>query len=463
MNFKQIFTKTYQSMGPAVWIAMIATILGFVALFISPVPMIADFGKMLTMGLVISFLAALVILTVSLYIKDKFFATEAGQQNYQAAPVDKFEQPLAAVTQKVLQYKFLIILLALLITVGGLYANNRVGVQTDIEQFMPQDTPELQEIRKLREVMGSTDQVTIMLQSEQLLTTENIEWIDTTTQELVTFFPEAVVDAKSITSIYRELNDGEELTAGQLTDFLAQLPAAQRKMLIAEGSKASVITVNIARLETSKLESFITQLKEYLSADDPAELDVTITGQAVIDVQMMTALTSGRSEMTLLGMGLVFLGLLVIYRSFLKALIPILPISLIVGWSGGAMYLLGFSYTPLTATMGALIIGIGTEFTIILMQRYFEEKDKGMTKEEAMLKTVGKIGKPVLASALTTIAGFSTLIFSDFLILREFGIVTLLNIIFCLISSLVVLPPLIVLLDRQPVVQEKFIATEESR
>ncbi|HZK24314.1 MAG TPA: MMPL family transporter [Oscillospiraceae bacterium] len=453
MNFKRVITKTYQSMGPAVLIAMIATILGFVALLISPVPMIADFGKMLALGLVLSFLAALIILTVSLYIKDKFFSPAAGQKNYQAAPVDRLEQPLAAVTRQVLRYKFVIILLALLITLGGLYGNSKVGVQTDIEQFMPQDTPELQEIRELREVIGSTEQVTIMLQSEQLLTTKNIEWIDTITQELPTAFPEAIVDVRSITSVYRELNT-DEFAAQQVAGFIDQLPAAQRKMLIDESERASAITVNLARLETSKQESFITQLAEYLSVDNPAEIDVTITGQAVIDVQMMTALTSGRTEMTLLGMGLVFLGLLVIYRSFLKALIPILPISLIVGWSGGAMYLLGFNYTPLTATMGALIIGIGTEFTIILMQRYFEEKNKGLSKDEAMIKTVGKIGKPILASALTTIAGFSALIFSDFLILREFGIVTLLNIIFCLLSSLVVLPPLIVLLDRKPVAQK---------
>ena len=73
MRYDKIFKNTYKHMGPSILIAMVATILGFTALFVSPVPMIADFGKTLTLGLVVSFLAALVILTTSLHIRDKYF------------------------------------------------------------------------------------------------------------------------------------------------------------------------------------------------------------------------------------------------------------------------------------------------------------------------------------------------------------------------------------------------------
>src|SRR5699024_2545227 len=100
-------------------------------------------------------------------------------------------------------------------------------------------------------------------------------------------------------------------------------------------------------------------------------------GKAVLDVEMIDGLSTGRYQMTLLGMGLVFLGLLVIYRHPVKAFIPLLPIILIVGWSGLAMYFLEMDYTPLTATLVALIIGIGTEFSVLIMERYFEEREKG--------------------------------------------------------------------------------------
>ncbi len=448
MKFNRILTNTHKYIGPSIFIAMVATILGFSALFISPVPMIADFGKMLTIGLVISFLAALIILTSTLFIKDKYFCqdNDTGDCPLPAAN-DPFAKPLAFLTKKVLTFKIPILLLALAITLFGFLSDGKVGIQTDIEHFMPQDTKELLDIRELRKVMGSTDQVTVVVEGPNILNLKSLTWIDEVSQDIATTFPDVITDVRSVTTIYRDISE-EEFSAANVAEFMSTLPEMQKKLIIDDNHQSSVIILNIARLETEPLKTFITDLENYLDAKNPATLNLTVAGSAVIDVEMMTALTSGRAEMTLLGVGMVFIGLLIIYRSFLKAIIPVLPISLIVGWSGGAMFLLGLSYTPLTATMGALIIGIGTEFTIILMERYFQEKENGFSKEEAMIRTVSKIGKPVLASAFTTIGGFSALILSDFLILREFGIITLLNIFFCLISSLIVLPPLIVLLDR---------------
>src|SRR5699024_7654494 len=114
---------------------------------------------------------------------------------------------------------------------------------------------------------------------------------------------------------------------------------------------------------------FISDLGVYLDENKAKAIDTTITGKAVLDVEMIQGLTTGRYQMTLLGMGLVFFSLLLIYRHPVKAVLPLLPIVFIVGWSGLVMYLLDISYTPLTATLGALIIGIGTEFTVLLMER----------------------------------------------------------------------------------------------
>jgi hydrophobe/amphiphile efflux-3 (HAE3) family protein len=450
MRYDKIFKNTYKHMGPSVLIAMVATILGFTALFVSPVPMIAAFGKTLTLGLVVSFLVALLMLTTSLHIRDKYFCdhTEAGACDL---PRENkwLEITLAKITRTVLCRKYLILFLCLAITVWGFLSDGKVGIQTDIETFMPQDTRELVEIRELRDLLGSTDQLSLMIQGDDLLSTQTLLRLEDIRAGAESQFPDIVQSAVSLTGLYRETMPDGELSQTNMTDFLDTLPETHSKLFIDETRQTTIITLNIARLENGPLRDFIAELNQYLHSSPLQDVEVTVTGKAVIDAEMMTSLTGGRREMTLLGVALVFLGLLFIYRSFLKAIAPVFPISLIIGWSGGAMYLLGIDYTPLTATMGALIIGIGTEFTVLLMERYFEEKQKGLSKEEAMVTTVAKIGKPILASALTTIGGFSALVFSDFLILREFGIVTLLNITFCLISSLLVLPPVIVMLDRK--------------
>ena len=120
--------------------------------------------------------------------------------------------------------------------------------------------------------------------------------------------------------------------------------------------------------------------------------------------------------------------------------IALIPIILIVGWSGGMMAIFNMSYTPLTATLGALIMGIGTEFTILITERFEEEKLKTNDRTEAIKIALSKMSNPILVSALTTMGGFSALIFSDFIILSNFGIMTLVNLSLALLSTIFVLP-----------------------
>lgn len=130
------------------------------------------------------------------------------------------------------------------------------------------------------------------------------------------------------------------------------------------------------------------------------------------------------------------------YRSITKALIAIVPVALIVGMSGGVMNLLNLKYTPITATLGALVLGMGTEMTIMLLERYLEERPN-KTKAEALNITMKNIGKATVASGLTTVGGFSVLMLSKFVILKDFGLMTVINITLALIATLVILTALI--------------------
>src|SRR5699024_8541665 len=150
--------------------------------------------------------------------------------------------------------------------------------------------------------------------------------------------------------------------------------------------------------------------ESYLNHNKANEIETTITGKSGLDVEMIRGLTTGRYQMTLLSMGLVFMSLLLIYRHAVKAFLPLLHIMFIVVRSGVVMYLVDISYTPLTATLGALIIGIGTEFSVLIMERFYEEREKGHPGIEAIKITNKSTGKAIFASALTTIGGFSALL-----------------------------------------------------
>ncbi|MDF2519451.1 MAG: hypothetical protein K0R84_79 [Clostridia bacterium] len=435
-------------MAPAILTALVATGLGFLALYTSPVPMIQDFGKMLTIGMVVSFFIGLLFAIPILYTRDRFFSVKKSQSKKKINSKSTFEAFLYKLVKKIVKLKWLIILLAFITAGAGIWADMQIGVETDVETFMPQDTQELKDIHRLRDIVGTTDQVSILYSAENVISEEGLQWIDSITQVLPEEFPEVVVESKSITTVVRQANNNQAPTAADVEEFIADMPSSQLKLLLKEDMSKGVITVGIKHLEAGDLKSFIDSLNTYVAENTPSYFDITITGKSVLDVEMMSALTSGRYKMTILGMIAVFLGLLLIYRHPVKAFVPILPIILIVGWSGAAMYLLDMQYTPLTSTLGALIIGIGTEFTILVMERFFEERKLASSSTEAVATAISKIGKAIFASAFTTIGGFSALTISDFKILSNFGMMTLINISFALLSTVLVMPAILVLTDR---------------
>ena len=151
--------------------------------------------------------------------------------------------------------------------------------------------------------------------------------------------------------------------------------------------------------------------------------------------------------MTFVGLVLILGGLFLLYRDWLKAAIPVLTMSLVIGWSGGVMYVLGMDYTPMTATLGALILGIGSEYAVMMMERYFEERENGLVPIDAIRVSTGKIGTAIAASGFTTLAGFSALLASPFSLNRNFGIVTVIDVLLALLATFLVFPVLVVGLD----------------
>ena len=169
---------------------------------------------------------------------------------------------------------------------------------------------------------------------------------------------------------------------------------------------------------------------------------------------VIAALTTGRTEMTLLGLVLIFFVLILIYRDLIKALLPVLPMIVVIGWMGGVMYLMGLKYTPLTATLGALILGIGSEYAILMMERFYEELGKIGDPMEAVSIASRRIGSALVASGLTTLFGFAALISSPFVITSNFGLVTVMAIFFALITTFTVFMVLMVRMETRREVVE---------
>ncbi|MDY3196499.1 MAG: MMPL family transporter [Paracholeplasma sp.] len=437
MRHDKALQATIKKMVPAVLIALISTSLGLLSLYRSKVPMINDFGVMLTIGIIVAFIIVIFIFMPIIYIRDKHFPKEG--KSYQKK-TKKPNDVIANFVGFILNAKYMIISLAVILAVIGIVVDQQATAETNLENFMPQDSQALADIRELRDLIGSTEQIAIIVEDTSVLTNENLTIIMNLENLLNSEYSEQVIESSSLLSIFQMIGITDINKINDST--LQSIPTDQKKLFINDTQTKTVINVSIKEMNDAEFNSFLEDLQQDIIQLN-SQAKITITGQSVIDSKMMEALTMGRYEITIIGLVLIFISLLVIYRSFYRAILPIIPIVLIVGWSGGIMALFGISYTPLTATLGALIMGIGTEFTILITERFDEEKLKTESKEEAIKITLSKMTNPILVSALTTMGGFSALIFSDFVILSNFGIMTLVNLSLAVLSTIVVLPAIL--------------------
>jgi hypothetical protein len=311
--------------------------------------------------------------------------------------------------------------------------------------------PALIDLTHLGDIIGGTDALNIIIKVDDSADPEVLRWIDEFSGHEVERRAH-IYDASSIVPIIKSMNGGTiPDNSADIERLYQQVPQMQKdryvhgkNMLLLDFGIGNAIN-DIGLTGVSELTDIVREDIAWMSP--PPGVEVTITGNSVVFTTVIWSLTSGRVAMTLTGLILVFAGLLVIYRDWLKALTPVVTMFMVIGWAGGIMYFTGLEYTPMTATLGALILGVGSEYAILMMERYYEEKDKGADPAKAMCAASAKIGKAIFASGLTTLVGFSALIASPFSMNSNFGLVTVMDVALALLATFMVFPAVIVKLD----------------
>jgi predicted RND superfamily exporter protein len=233
--------------------------------------------------------------------------------------------------------------------------------------------------------------------------------------------------------------------------------------VIAPGPRSGLLghTANISfGIRTMPLDQQQALIDDMRAAIDPAGpgngppvgTEVRLAGLPVLAASSNSSLASSRYWLTLAGLAAVALALLAVYRSLARALVPLIPIVLATGWASLVLFASHIELNPMSATLGALVIAIATEFSVLLASRYRQQRQRGDSLGEALREAYSRTGAAVLASGLTAIAGFATLIVTaipglgdyDFPMLRDFGIVTVIDLGVALLGVMLVLPAVLV-------------------
>ncbi|HEX3608352.1 MAG TPA: MMPL family transporter [Solirubrobacterales bacterium] len=478
--------------GPTIAIACLATAAGFLALQLSPVPMVRSFGLLLiagiTLGIALSLTAGFAALSLRRPANGGgapeargvlFFAQitqraklRARRKTQQAEghPLRSPEQPrrgrLLAIA---LIHPKRVLGIGAVMALFGWGLGTQIGTVTDIRDLAPGGLREVRDLNAVQDATGVSGQLQVAVEAPDLSDPATIRWMANFKQRVLqengfsgaqpSCLKAEVCPGPALSDFLVSSKSKERLKRDDIRATLREMPAYDLEQLAPVDPTTglpghlALLSFGIRAQSLEDQQALIERVRQEVGESGtpdgpPAGVKVRFAGLPVIAAAAAADLSGSRYWLTLAGLGAVALVLLLAYRSWRRSLVPLIPVVLATGWSALVLWLSQIPLNPMSAALGALTIAIATEFSVILSARFHEERGGGLGVADALRAAYSRTGPAVLASAITVIAGFAVLIASDVPMLRDFGFVTVIDLAVALLGVMLALPAALVWTER---------------
>jgi hydrophobe/amphiphile efflux-3 (HAE3) family protein len=484
--------------APAIATAALATATGFLVLLLSPVPMVRGFGLLLVVGIGLAFACALTAGSAALVLgapRSPSATARSGRRLRPAGPAARVAAAWRALAGAVagaalgagellaaagrtlrrsvpagagrriagapaallslsLRRPGRILAIGVALAVLGWAADTQTRVVSDVQRLVPAGLPALHDLRTLQDATSSSGEIDVLVQGHDLARPQVVRWMAGYQRRVLKRF--GYVEARGCAAAtlcpafsLPDLFGGTSTSSAKSIDaLLASVPPYFSSGVLTRDRSAATLAFGIRLMALDRQQRTIDALRGELRP--PPGVSAQLAGVPVLAAQANADLSSSwRRALTLVvGLLAVALVLLAVLRSTVRALVPLVPIALATGWSALVLYATGVPLNPMSATLGALVIAISTEFAVLLSERFRAERAGGLELPGALAGAYRSTGRAVLASGVTAIAGFGVLAFSDIRMLRDFGIVTVIDLTVSLAGVLALLPSVLVLAER---------------
>lgn len=443
-----------RNLGPALLVVTVDVVLAMAALRFAQVPMIRAFGLLLAVGIAVVCLASIFLPLSALGARE--YRSPTTGKDWRDGAMAKGVATLGSLP-KWLAPVFAVA--SVFVFAGGLAVEDRLDLQTDVLEWVDQDSQNLKDFRTVEEETGSSSELGFFITSDEydIFSQEVTDYTWDYSQQLLGQHPEALLNANSlVTTIgYAAEVPGTTPLPPRAADVQAGYELAPRDIQLSTIAEPSDDDPNgAANLLFLYGPSSLDERREVLAEIDattPVVEGITVvpSGLAVVGSELVDAIKANRILLTYLAIAFVGVFLALQLRSLVRSLLALVPVVIAVGGTSLVAFGLGLKLSPMTAVSGPLVIAACTEFTALMILRYLEERRRGLWPAQASHVASARTGRAFVVSALTTMTGVAVIATSSLPLLRDFGIVVAVNVTVALLAALVVLPPLLVWADER--------------
>jgi hydrophobe/amphiphile efflux-3 (HAE3) family protein len=343
----------------------------------------------------------------------------------------------------------------LVLAVLGWGLDTQTTVQTNIEKLVPQDTASLRNLHTLERLSGVGGVIDLTVSGSDVVKPATIEWMSSYENAMLRRFgytadrgcgKARLCPAFSLPDLFNHEGAKSKLSSAEVNGLLNVIPPYFSQDVIAPGRRLATLTFGIKLMSLDEQQRVIEAMRT--SLHPPKGVSAHLVGLSVLAAQANAQIASPwrRLQTLLIGLAAVALVLLIAFAGDVRrALTPLTPIVLASGWSALILFVVRVPLNPMSLALGALVIAIATEFSVLLSERHRQERLAGHDVVQALLRTYRHTGAAVAASGVTAIMGFGVLVLSDIAMLRDFGLVTVIDLSVSLVGVLIALPAALVL------------------
>jgi predicted RND superfamily exporter protein len=190
-------------------------------------------------------------------------------------------------------------------------------------------------------------------------------------------------------------------------------------------------------------EETIARIEEIKAKAAEMGLNLTIAGKTALVPQMSHYILDTFNDANFRALIMILITMIFLCRSLRYGSLAMLPNAIPPIFAGGVMYLLGVNYDVGTVLVISVVMGIAVDDTVHFMTHFQDQVRQGKTHREAIIEVFDRTGFALLITNVVLTIGFGAAMFSEFLPFRNFGLMTVISLIFALVADWMLLPALL--------------------
>ena len=467
-NLKIITMTTSKMFWPIIY-TVLTTICAFLSLVFSGIKPIIDFGWMMTLGLITSFIITFTLLPTLLSF----------MSNNKVKVKEDADSKITSFFGKIsINHKSIIFLVTGLIVGLSVVGISKLEVENSFINYFNKNTEIYKGMKLIDEKLGGTTPLEIILKFPEKTVVESSEddefesWDDEGSKDDEKYWftkdkiekiqnvhnylddlPAVgkVLSFSSIIEVATQLNNNKPLGTLEMGVLYSKIPESIKKDIIdpyisVKDNEARISLRIIDSQDGLRRNDLINQINYDLENKlNLSKEEFKLAGVLILFNNLLQSLFKSQ----ILTLGLVMVGIfvmfMILFRNFKLSLIGVVPNFIAAFFILGIIGLLGIPLDMMTITIAAITIGIAVDNSIHYIYRFKEEFLKNKDYNKTLKVCHSTVGVAILNTSITIVFGFSILVFSKFIPTIYFGVFTGLAMLLAMISVLTLLPSLILI------------------